>query len=459
MQGAETEVRKFLFDVSLDDVLAQPVFAPDGAILCDKNARLTTDMVNRLERWGVSSVLVKNPDFAAESLVVPSSGDSATSQDANAAPEFELTLGSLEPEEPIAWEEIARATPPPPARPPQAVEEAIAEFENKRPPVTRVMADPEPFVYDAKQVQEAKRVVHEVHHRAVKETSKAIAAIARRESGDLNMMRHMIIQLVDTGTSNQQVLSALTSLSRFDDYLLAHAVTSTVYAIMTGYMLGMTQSELYELAECCLLHDIGMSRVPSAVWKKPGRLTQGEMLEIQKHTISGADILHDARGVSFMAEMVAYQHHERFDGSGYPKGRKGSGINEFARIIAMVDVYTAMTSPRPYRDRVLGYDAMNFLLVSASLLFDPQVVKAFLRCMALYPIGSVVELSNGAVGIVVSANPLFPYRPFIKLLKDEKGRPTDSTGDLIDLLKTRDIGIVQQISESAINREAVWKAF
>lgn len=454
---AEQEIRKFIFDIEIGDVTARPVFAPDGAILIDQNVRMTPEIVGRLERWGVNSVLVFNPDYrdpSAPSASVVGSPPGTAEENAG----FSLTLGSLETEEPIEWEEIARAVPPPPAQPDSRREEEMLAFEKSRPPLTRTMASPPPFVYDKAEIQESKRVVHEAHARAVKETRKAMSSLARRESANLDALRKMIVQLVDAGVSNRPVLSALTSLSHFDDALLAHSIASTVYAIMTGYMLGFSQAELYELAECCLLHDIGMSRVDPAIWKKPGHLDEGEMLAVQRHTVHGADILHASRGISFMAELVAYQHHERYDGSGYPKGRKGPGINEAARIVAMVDVYTAMTSKRPYRDRILGYDAMNHLLVSATTLFDPTVVKAFLRCMALYPIGSVVELSNGAVGVVVAANPVFPYRPQIKVLRDEKNRPAGEDGDIIDLLKARELGIVQQLSEGDIDQEAVWKA-
>lgn len=454
---ADAEIRKFIFDIEIGDITARPVFAPDGAILIDENVRMTPEIVQRLERWGVNSLLVRVPENTAAANASGSPAVSVATAEAG-EPGLELTLGSLETEEPIEWDAIAKEVPPAPPRPQEEREQAVLEFEKTRPPVTRVMATPPPFVYDKATIQESKKIAHEVHSRTVKETRKAITAIARRDGANLDALRRMIVQLVDAGVSNRPVLSALTSLSRFDDHLLAHSVASTVYAIMTGYMMGFTQNELYELAECCLLHDIGMSRIAPSIWKKAGHLNQGEMLEIQKHTIYGADILSAAQGVSFMAELVAYQHHERFDGSGYPKGRKGPGINEYARIVSLVDVYTAMTSPRPYRDRLLGYDAMNYLLVSASTLFDPVVVKAFLRCMALYPVGSVVELSNGAIGVVVAANPVFPYRPQIKVLKDEAGRHTDDDGDIVDLLAARDLGIIQQLSEADVDREAVWKA-
>jgi HD-GYP domain-containing protein (c-di-GMP phosphodiesterase class II) len=456
MGRVSEEYRKFTFELLTGDTVTRPVFTKDGQILVGANTTLTHDAIKQLERFGIEQIWVKEDESA--SAAKTSGPDTADPPPAATADAPLFSLGSLEGEDPIVWDEIAAAAPDV-ERPAEQIEKELEERAVVRPALTRTPVTPPPFVYDRAEVKEAKKVVLEVHRRTLKETRKAVAAIGRRDHANLDGLHSMIIQLVDTGLSNKQVLSALTSLSHFDDYLLAHAVTSTVYAILTGYMMGLSQTELYELGEACLLHDIGMSRVPSAIWQKPAALARDEMLEIQKHTIFGADILHEIKGVSFMAELVAYQHHERHDGSGYPKGRKGISIGEYARIVGMVDVYAAMTADRPHREKMLGYDAMNHILASSSTLFDPTVVKAFLRSMALYPIGSLVELSNGATGIVVAANALFPYRPHVKITKDEKGVEAGEDGDIVDLLAAKELGIVRPLAAATATREQIWKAF
>ncbi len=466
------EGMKTIDELLVGDVLTRSIFARNGTVLLDQNTRLTQELIGKLDRWGITSVSVRepgDPDAVSGENSSGSSGDvpsssltlESTARDEEPSEAFTLMLGSLESEEPIVWEEIIEKAPPP-----ADMTKLEAEIEERlsAPPSVRRTEDlkpPEavPFVYDKSTMREAKKVMHEVHRQTVRQVKKTFSGIASRDV-DFNMdgLRRMIIQLVDNGIANRQVLSALTTLTHFDDYLLAHAVGSTVHAILTGYSMGFPQSELYELAECCLLHDIGMSRISPSAWKHPGKVTVPMQLEIQKHTVLGADILHDTKGISRHAEYVAYQHHERFDGSGYPKGRKGLGIHEYARIVALVDSYTAMTSHRPHRESILGYDTMKHILASSATLFDPMAVKAFLQNMALYPVGSLVELSNSSVAIVIAANPFFPYRPHVKLTRDEHGVETGSDGDIINLLTTRELGITRPLATDGGQREKVWKA-
>lgn len=454
-----TEEKKLVFELLVGDVVARSVFSRDGHVLLDPETRLSEDLIGKLERWGVDSVFIK-----ADAAPAPQSGDAAITIESDAekpSDAFTLMLGSLESEEPIAWEEHAEKEPPP--REIEKLAEKIEERLAEPPPVRRkrerVPPPPENFVYDKKVVREAKQVMHEAHRRAVKEIRSTFSSVvARHPDMTMENLRRTIIHLVDNGVSNRPVLCALTALTHFDDHLLAHAVASTVHAVLTGHTLGYDREELYELAECSLLHDIGMSRISSKVWKHPGRLALPMQLEIQKHTILGADTLHETQGISRHAEYVAYQHHERFDGSGYPKGRKGSGIHEYARIVGLVDTYAAMTAPRPHRDRILGYDTMKHIIASSATLFDPVVVKAFLQNMALYPVGSLVELTNGSVGLVVAANPLFPYRPQVKITRDERGIETQGDGDVIDLVSVRALGIVRPLPTPTEMREKVWEA-
>ena len=451
-----TEQKKFVFELAVGDILSRPVYAKDGTVLIDEVTILSPELLNQLYNWKIETVSIQIPEEKESDVQL--SIEAPLNENANHDSEIVFNIGSLESEEPIQWDEIEKA-PPPPERPIEKIEEKMEEWVRMRPQVKRKPITPPSFQYDFKNIVEAKKEVVEVHRKAIQETNRTISSLMRRDSSNVSALRKMIESLVNTGLSNNQVLSALTSLSHYDDFLLAHAVSTTVYSILTGYMMGLSQPELYELAEATLLHDIGMCRIPRKVWMKPRRLTIDEQITIQKHTLLGADCLHDIRGISFMSEMAAYQHHERYDGSGYPKGRKNLAITEYARIIALVDVYAAMTSPRPYRARILGYNAMKYIITSSSSLFDPYVVKAFLRCMALYPIGSMVELSDGSTGIVVASNPLFPYRPHVKIMRDATGADAGSNGEVIDLLKERNIGIIKQIAQNQSDRNSVWNAF
>lgn len=455
MIGIMAAQKKLTFDLVTGDILARPVFTRTGDVLLDADSLLTPDRIEKIETWGINEVFVKETEEddvnkVASEIELEGTDDSDG---------ITLEIGTLEPEEPVPWDEIAEEDDIEVTEElTESVEARIEERIRERPPLTRKPPELKPFVYDAEEVAETKKLLHNVHRKTVAETTKAVTNIARRNDGNVDLLRQLIVNLVDTGVSNREIMGALSSLTRFDDFLLSHTIRTTVYAILTGYSMGLSQTELYELAECTLLHDIGMSRISPAVWKKPSRINQNEMLEIQKHTILGADILSDAKRISFFAEIVAYQHHERFDGSGYPKGKKGVRIHEYSRIVALVDVFAAMTARRPHRDRHLGYEAMQHILASSSFLFDPAVVKAFLRCMALYPLGSMVELSNHAQGIVIAANPLFPFRPQIKVTRDEKGTFAGGAGDVVDLLKEKSLSITRPLSDDSMSDEEIWKS-
>lgn len=450
--------QKFVFELLTGDILARPVFARDGHVLLDAGAYLTTDLISRIETWGVDTVFVKKTADSAGLLEETGNQEIVLLSEEEAKEPFLLSLGTLEPEEPIEWEEISKAEPPPSEEKMEVLEEEIEKRQPQRKPVERTLAAPPPIVYNRREFREAKRVLHEVHRQVVNESRIAISNLARRKETNVMALRRLIVRLVDDGLANHNVLGALANLTRFDDQLLSHTVSTTVYSILVGYMLGMKREELFELAESALLHDIGMSRISPDVWKKQGRLTDDELLEIQKHTIFGADLLHNIPGITFVSEIVAYQHHERYDGSGYPKGRRGIAINEYARIVGLVDVYAAMTAPRPWRERLLSYEVMKHILASSSSLFDPLVVKAFLRCMSLYPVGSLVELTNGSKGVVVAANPLYPYRPQVKITQETSGKVAGSDGDVVNLCEEPSISILRAIRDENVSNDAIWRA-
>lgn len=440
------EQRKFTFELLVGDIVTRPVYAKNGNPLLDTNTLLNSEHISKLESWSVEQVWVRGND-EQETKAEFTVDDEAPF----------LNLGSLEAEEPISWEDLSKDTRPM-AQTSEQIAARIDGFEIA-PPVDRILRDPEPFVYDRNEITDAKKLVHEVQRKAISETKRVISEIAQRGDLNLDSLRNIIVNLVDNSISHRQVLGAITTLAQHEDYLLAHSVSSTVYALLVGHTMGLSREELLELAECTLLHDIGMSRISPSIWKKNGKINFQEQLEIQKHTIFGADVLHETSGISFVVELVAYQHHERLDGTGYPKGNAGRRIHEYAKIVSVVDAYSAMTSARPYRDKMLGYDAMKHILISSNTLFESSIVKAFLRAMALYPIGSRVELSNGMIGFVVSSNATAPYRPMIKVMRDENGRNTGGDGDVIDLMKIKDIGILRPLVDTAEDRMELWKAF
>ncbi len=234
-------------------------------------------------------------------------------------------------------------------------------------------------------------------------------------------------------------------------YLSTLGVSVAFLAIVTGISLGYAKHRLIPLAIGALLHDIGMVRVPSYIPEKKGALTPDEYNRIKTHPIYGYRIL--TRELDFTNEIatIALQHHEAFDGSGYPRKSRGDTISEFARIVSICDAYVAMTRRRSYREEHLSYIAMKNILSASNRNYDPQIVKVFLSNMAIYPVGSIVELNNNVIGKVISANPSLPLRPRISVLIDEFGEKLAGE-KIIDLNEVRSLFIKRPLSQSYVKQ-------
>jgi HD-GYP domain-containing protein (c-di-GMP phosphodiesterase class II) len=192
---------------------------------------------------------------------------------------------------------------------------------------------------------------------------------------------------------------------------------------MLGRYQKMSVAELNNLGVCGLLHDMGKMKVPLEILNKPGKLSADEMHLMKKHTTWGRDIIMSARGVFSGAVDVAFGHHEHLDGTGYPRGVKASGITNYTRIIAIVDAYDAITSNRIYQKGRLHLEAVNILTMARNSHFDSHFVIQFIDCIGIYPVGNLVEMTNGEVGVVIEKNSENKARPKILLLLDSQKQP------------------------------------
>lgn len=241
--------------------------------------------------------------------------------------------------------------------------------------------------------------------------------------------------------SNQQGLIQLASIFTVDGYLYHQAVNVAVLATALGIAKGYNQKEITELGVGALLHDIGSTRVPKEVLQKNGIYSDMEFEMMKKHTEWGYEILKDQDGISLLSAHVALQHHERWNGSGYPRQLKGTDIHEYARIVGVCDVYEALTSKRIYREAHLPHEALEFIMGGADTLFDVELVRLFAKNVAVYPVGMTVKLNTKESAVVVRLNPEYPQRPVVRLLTDETGRKLDSPYD-IDLTQQLTMMIV-----------------
>jgi HD-GYP domain-containing protein (c-di-GMP phosphodiesterase class II) len=236
------------------------------------------------------------------------------------------------------------------------------------------------------------------------------------------------------------LLPLLVSMQRTkDEYLFDHAVNAALISMTIGAQLGLTQHQVMEVGLGALLHDVGMLRVPGQIRLAPRKLTPSEMAAIRRHPLDTLEMLSTIRGLPNTARIIAYQVHERMDGSGYPRGQKGAMLHPFSMIVAVADTYAASTRPRPYREAYSPYDAAKLIVQAAAAeKFEKTIVRAFLDAIALFPIGSIVELADGRRAVVVRANPDMHTKPVVEVL-DQRARPT---GTLIDLSQEPTIRVV-----------------
>ncbi|MGE5379900.1 MAG: HD-GYP domain-containing protein [Methylocystaceae bacterium] len=200
-----------------------------------------------------------------------------------------------------------------------------------------------------------------------------------------------------------------------DDYLFVHSINVALLSILVGRWLKLDRTQVQELGTAGFLHDIGKVKIPNHILNKPGTLTEEEFLVIQQHPQLGYDMVKNWNWVNKDIAEAIYCHHERLDGSGYPLGISGENIGLYARIVAVADVYDAITSSRSYANKRSPYNAAEILWEESFGKLDPRAAKTFYDRVANFYVGNKVRLSNGEVGMVIYIPPTAPTRPMVQV--------------------------------------------
>lgn len=253
-------------------------------------------------------------------------------------------------------------------------------------------------------------------------TLKQINGYIKRGQGDVlpvEQVRTAVEEMIADLLQSRDIVGNLTEIQVHDEYTFQHSINTTVIALILALALGYPESKLLELGMGVLMHDVGKLKVPDEILNKTTPLTEAEFDEIKKHTTYGYEILRQNRDFSLLSSHIAFQHQEKWDGSGYPRGLKGTEIHEYGRIAAVADVYEALTSRRVYRSAWQPYQAFEYMVANSGAHFEPKIVDSFSKNIAIYPTGSGVRLSNGLRGNVVRQNPSFPSRPVVRALYEE----------------------------------------
>lgn len=232
----------------------------------------------------------------------------------------------------------------------------------------------------------------------------------------------------------------LSELESYDDYTYAHSINVALLATIIGLQMSYDREMLNNLALGALFHDWGKLQIPLEILNKPSGLTAGEFDMIRKHPDRGEHMLKPVI-LTEEALKIVRQHHERWNGQGYPDSLSGDQISHDAQIVAVADVFDALTADRPYREGLSPYHALEMILSGVNSNFSVDAVKAFRSCLILYPEDSRVILNTGEKGTVIAIPPDFPTRPVIRVLLDPKGQPV-LKGKIVDLLQNLSLMVI-----------------
>lgn len=253
----------------------------------------------------------------------------------------------------------------------------------------------------------------------------------------LNTTRRLMQALFTHVVENEAFVFGLTNIKNYDEYTLNHSINVCLLAMALGRRLGLDRQELIELGISAFFHDFGKIETPKEILDKPAKLEPHERAIIEKHPHHGAGTLaalKEIKGIPLRAIHVAMEHHIKEDLSGYPRTFKKRSTHLFSKIVKIVDYFDAITTKRVYRPRAFTREeALSLMLEQASQEFHPQLLRVFVQMMGVYPVGSVVALSTGEVGLVVETNPepAMALRPKVKIIADREGQKID--GPVVDL--------------------------
>jgi len=269
-------------------------------------------------------------------------------------------------------------------------------------------------------IQEEHRKTYKTFQQARSLTKSMLDDIRLGGALDGTQARKTVSDCVQSVIRHPDALLWMAKIRSEREYTAEHCLNVCILAIAFGRQLGMDENELHNLGMCGLLHDVGKVRVPQEIVDKPASLTDKEMRLMKAHTVHGRNLLLSGSNIYNGAIDVAYSHHERIDGTGYPRKLPGSGISSYSRIISIVDAYDAMTASRCYAAAKTSTEALKIIYNVRGKQFDEALSIKFIETIGLYPAGSIVELYSGDVGIVIESNPRLRHLPRVILLLDEQ---------------------------------------
>jgi len=289
----------------------------------------------------------------------------------------------------------------------RAVDEAPAAVEEGASAETRAVALEQELAYAVRIKREAVQLISDI-----------MEDVEKGKPINMSRVNPVVEGMVASVLRNSDALLGLARIRQLDKYTFEHSAAVSVLLIAFGNHLGLAEDELVAIGVGGLLMDIGKAKVPPYILQKPGKLTDREFKIVTRHVMHSQDILEKTAGVSAVSKEVVVDHHERIDGSGYLLGKRGDDISFYGKMAAIVDVYDALSTDRIYQQGVSPHVALKQLMEWGGVTFEQDLVQRFVQCMGIYPLGTLVSLSNGQLAIVVEASTKGLLCPKVRVVFD-----------------------------------------
>lgn len=283
---------------------------------------------------------------------------------------------------------------------------------------------------------DARKAVKKTYFNAVSFTKGVMNRIRSGERINVKRSKRVVQSLVDTLLSEEELLIGMTAIKDYDDYTYHHSVNVSILSVSLGQKLGYDKHALLELGLVALFHDIGKIEIPPDVLNKPGSFTEEEWKTVRRHPFWGVRAILNMKGmdeISIKTAIVAFEHHQHLDHSGYPKVKVPHKLDLYSRIVSLSDQYEGMTSARVYtRGPLPSEKALSIMAERAGTQLDPLLFKFFVNMVGVYPVGTAVMLDTKELGLVTNNNMTFPDRPKVLAITDQNGNKLER-GYVVDL--------------------------
>lgn len=291
----------------------------------------------------------------------------------------------------------------------------------------------------ARELEKALPHAREVHEEALNYARKFIDDVKNGKRIEVDEAVPMIGSVIDSISSNEPAALTLAFLKRYDEYTYTHCINVNLYSLLLGKSLGLDRKRLEKLGIAAMFHDVGKGRIPNEVLNKPGKLSEDEFEIMKGHSMQGLNVLKEVKGLDLSILRGVVEHHERYDGNGYPRKLKGESIHPFARIIAIADVYDALTSVRVYKKAMSPSKTLSLMYKWSGSDFDKKFLNRFIRLMGIYPPGTLVQLDDQRYALVLETNESSPLKPKVKIMFNRRLKPVEP--ECIDLATFNNDGI------------------